>query len=99
MGTIGSDLIFPHNHLFIYDTHVKELPLCGVNGYVQVVKGMDFNDLDMIDRVIKNSNVVINLIGPSPKVKKMEEAEFINITIPKRIAEACAKNPNVLRFI
>ena len=28
------------------------------------VKHFDFDDADMYDRVVKNSNVVINLVGP-----------------------------------
>ena len=40
----------------------------------------------MYDRVMKNSNVVINLVGPRLKVKKREEFDYINIEISKRIA-------------
>jgi hypothetical protein len=35
----------------------------------------------MYDRVVKNSNVVINLVGPRLKVKKRDEMEYINIKI------------------
>ena len=59
---------------------------------------MDFDDTKMIDRVIKNSNVVINLVGPRYKEKKRSEFEYINIEISKRIADACARNENVLRY-
>ena len=31
---------------------------------------MNFKDQDQIDRMIKNSNVVINLTGPRPNIKK-----------------------------
>lgn len=40
---------------------------------------MNFRDQDMIDRMIKNSNVVINLVGPRHKLKKREDFEWINI--------------------
>ena len=70
LGYIGSDLVFPHNHDYIYDDDVKELKLCAASGYSHLgilhlmkVKHMDFDDPKMIDLVIKNSNVVINLIG------------------------------------
>lgn len=60
---------------------------------------MNFENDEMLDRVIKNSNVVINLVGPKQKVKYLKDAEYININISKRIAKACARNPNVKRLI
>jgi NADH dehydrogenase (ubiquinone) 1 alpha subcomplex subunit 9 len=36
LGYIGSDLIFPHNHEYIYDDDVKELRLCAGTGYAQL---------------------------------------------------------------
>lgn len=33
----------------------------------------------MIENMIKNSNVVVNLLGPRKKIKKREDFEFINI--------------------
>jgi hypothetical protein len=66
---------------------------------------MDFDDPKMLDRVVENSNVVINLIGninyllimigPRPKVKAREDFEYINIELSKRIADACARNSEV----
>jgi len=97
LGYIGSDVIFPHNHEYIYDDDVKELKLCAGSGYTHlgnilkfklkiIVKHFDFDDPNMYDRVIKNSNVVINLVGPRNKVKKREEFDYINIEISRRIA-------------
>lgn len=40
----------------------------------------------MIERAISNSNVVINLIGPRKGIKKLGDAEYINIELSKRIA-------------
>lgn len=48
--------------------------------------------------MVMNSNVVINLLGPRHKVKKLEDFEFINIEVPERIAKACAKH-GIHRFI
>lgn len=79
-------MIFPHNHEYIYDDEVKELKLCGASGYTHLVKHFDFDDPKMYDRVIKNSNVVINLVGPRHSVKSREEFDYINIEISKRIA-------------
>jgi NADH dehydrogenase (ubiquinone) 1 alpha subcomplex subunit 9 len=50
---------------------------------------MDFDDLDMIDRVVKNSNVVINLVGPRKHSKFLHQHEAANIKVASRIADAC----------
>ena len=99
IGYIGSDLIFPHSHHFTYDDEVKELKLCAGTGQSYLVKHMDFDDLKMIDRVIANSNVVINLLGPRKKIKSPKDFEYINRTVPRRIAQACARNKNVVRLV
>ena len=78
LGYISSDIIFPHCHECPYDDEVKELKLSGGSGYTFIVKNMDFNDKNMIDRVIKNSNVVINLVGPRTKLKKREDFEYVS---------------------
>lgn len=60
-----------------------------------------------MDRVIKNSNVVINMVGPRKWVKDQSLMEEINIDHSRRIAKvivyfklkACARNPNVVRLI
>jgi len=57
------------------------------------MKHFNFDDEAMLDRSIANSNVVINLVGPRKGVKKLAEAEYINIDISKKIAAACARNP------
>jgi len=63
------------------------------------MKHFNFEDDAMIDRAIANSNVVINLIGPRKGIKKLGDAEYINIELSKKIAKACAKNPEVIRLI
>ena len=52
---------------------------------------MNFKDQGMIDRMIRNSNVVVNLVGPRAKLKKKEDFEWVNIEIPERIAHSCRK--------
>ena len=52
----------------------------------------------MIENMVKNSNVVINLVGPRKKIKKREDFEFANIEVAERIAHACKKH-GVLRLI
>lgn len=99
LGYISSDLIFPHNHRYPYDDDLKELKLCAASGQAFLVRHMNFEDLKMIDRVIANSNVVINMVGPRKNIKYIKEFEYINVLIAKRIAEACRRNPNVIRLI
>lgn len=99
LGYISSDVLFPHSHRYPYDDEVKELKLCANLGYSYIVKHMNFDDPKMIDRVIQNSNVVINLVGPRKNIKKLADYEYANVEIPRRIAAACRKNPNVLRFM
>ncbi len=60
---------------------------------------MNFENEEMLDKVIKNSNVVINLVGPRKKVKYLKDAEYVNIDISTKIAKAVARNPGVKRFI
>jgi NADH dehydrogenase (ubiquinone) 1 alpha subcomplex subunit 9 len=38
-------------------------------------------------------------LGPRPKVKLRKDFEHVNIVVPRRIAEAAAKNPKVIRLI
>lgn len=53
---------------------------------------MNFKDQKQIERMVQNSNVVINLLGPRHKIKKQEDFEFINIEAAERIAKACVKH-------
>ena len=86
LGYISSDLIFPHKHVENHDDELKELRLCGNVGQTFCVKDMNFDDPRMIDRMIQNSNVVINLLGPRKTKKYTKDFEYINIEVPKRIA-------------
>lgn len=63
------------------------------------MKNFNFEDEAAIDRAVANSNVVINLVGPRKGVKKLADAEYINIELSKKIARACARNSNVVRYI
>lgn len=99
LGYIGSDLIFPHCHHYVYDDHVKELKLCAGSGQSYLLKHMNFDDLKLIARTMANSNVVVNLLGPRKNIKKLQDFEYVNIVLPRRIAQACKKNPNIIRLI
>lgn len=99
LGYISSDVIFPHCHRYPYDDEVKELKLCASLGQSFIVKHMNFDDTKMLDRVIANSNVVINLVGPRRNIRRFKDYEYVNVEIPRRIAAACQRNPNILRMI
>jgi len=99
LGYISSDVIFPHNHRYPYDDEVKELKLCASLGQSWIARHMIFEDDKMLDRVIANSNVVINLVGPRRNIRHYSDYEYVNLEIPKRIAAAVKRNQNVARFI
>jgi nucleoside-diphosphate-sugar epimerase len=52
---------------------------------------MNYKDQAQIERMLMNSNVAINLLGPRHKIKKFEDFEWINIEVAERIAKACTK--------
>lgn len=81
LGRIGSDVLFPHQNHRPFNDEVKELKLCATSGMSYIQPLMDFNDLDMIDRMVKNSNVVINLVGTRQWKKKLKEYEEGNIKV------------------
>jgi NADH dehydrogenase (ubiquinone) 1 alpha subcomplex subunit 9 len=99
LGKIGSDLVFPHCNTHLFNDEVKELKLCAVSGMAFIQRGMDFDDLDMIDRVVRNSNVVINLVGTRKHKKMLSEHEEANIKVASRIADACKRHEQVARLI
>lgn len=81
------------------DDKVKELKLCANLGQSFIVREMNFKNPKMIERVMSTSNVAINLVGPKRRYTRMEDYEWVNIEIPKRIARASRENPNILRMI
>ncbi|KAL4488781.1 hypothetical protein ABPG72_016434 [Tetrahymena utriculariae] len=99
LGYIGSDVIFPHNHIYAYDDYIKELKLCAGSGQSHIMRHFNYDDDNMYDMAIKNSNVVINLVGSRLQNKNFQKAAYANIHVAKKIAEACARNPNVRRLI
>jgi NADH dehydrogenase (ubiquinone) 1 alpha subcomplex subunit 9 len=85
--------------MYGYNDELKELKLCAVTGQSVLLKEMDFDDSDMVAWTMLNSNVVINLLGPRRNLKSLSDFEYVNIELPKRLAQACAANPNVIRMI
>lgn len=52
---------------------------------------VDHRDQRYIEDLVRNSNVVINLIGPRRRYKKMEDFQYVNIDLAERIAQASNK--------
>lgn len=91
--------MFPTTTIFPYNDEHKELKLCAALGKSWIVKHMNFNDERMVERMVANSNVVINLCGPRKRVKYRKDFEDVNIKVARNIARACKNNPNVIRLI
>ena len=48
--------------------------------------------------MVKNSNVVINLLGPRKYAKNRDDFDFVNVDLAERIAKACKKK-GVMRLV
>ena len=81
MGYIGSDLVFPHNHIYAYDDFIKELKLCAGSGQSYIMRNFNYDDDRLYDEAIKNSNVVINLTGSRAQNKLYSKAVYANINV------------------
>jgi NADH dehydrogenase (ubiquinone) 1 alpha subcomplex subunit 9 len=96
----GSVCVYPHRAVGdVYDSKFRELKVTADLGYKTALKLTDFTCEREIGLSIKDSNVVISTIGSKVYYKTEAEFEEANITIPKTIAQACADNPGVKRFI
>lgn len=54
-----------------------------------------------LENAFKDSDVIINCVGPNPVIRHTEDFEEANIVIPRKIAKICAKlkNDPVKKFI
>lgn len=92
LGAIGSRLVMPiAKQNDRYWDHPKELKLAGHTHKTWVNWKVDHRDQRYIEDLVRNSNVVINLIGPRRRCKKMEDFQYVNIDLAERIAQACNK--------
>lgn len=71
-GSIGSDLIFPYRN-DIYNETTVFLKMAGHLGQTYVYPYTNFDDPGVMRRLIKESNVVVNMIGPSYRINKLED--------------------------
>lgn len=75
-----------YKHRLLFDDCIKELKLCTASGKSAIIRDMEYDNKEMIDWTMQNSNVVVNLLGPRFNVKKRSDFEYINIEVPKRLA-------------
>lgn len=98
LGSIGSDVIMPTRNRKHYDDFVKMLRADVNLGMGYVMYNMDFNDPNAIARSMAKSNVVVNLIGPSRRLRKQKDFEEVNIDIPQKLAREARKR-GIKKFI
>lgn len=67
------------DHNFRHSDQLKELRTCGPTHRTWLDYSMNYKDQKQLEKMVMNSNVAINLLGPRHKIKKIEDFEFINI--------------------
>lgn len=96
LGYLGAQITYPTRTSAKWIDHLKTT-VSYKN--VAIPQFIDYKDPNIIDRLIANNNVVISLVGANQYLKDDDLIYEGNVTIPKRIAEACARSSDVVRFI
>lgn len=94
LGRIGSRTVVPYRGDGMNTRHLK---LMGDLGQI-VQLPMDLCDEDSIRNAVKDSNVVINLIGAAHETKNYSYDD-VHVKCTHRIAKICAEAGGVKRFI
>jgi len=94
LGRVGSQVVAPYRGESKWINHLKPM---GDLGQIVPVTGFDIRNREYIRNAVKNSNVVINLLGARYDTRhyKLEE---VHIEAAKLIAQA-AKEVNVARYV
>ena len=87
LGKIGSDMVLPQRFSSQYREDVEFLYLTGNTGQMYIYKKTNFNNPHQLRKLIQNSNVVVNMIGPNYNCRKLEQFEEANIHVPRRLAK------------
>ena len=95
-GYLGAQISFPTRTNAKWVDHLKP---SAAYKQIAIPHMIDYKDPDIFDKLIDNSNVVVNLIGANQYLRNYDLLYDGNVTIPKKIAEACARNKDVLRLI
>ena len=97
---MGSQIIYPYRHLAsIWDTRLKEAKPTADLGYKSFMRLTDFTSEKELSYAIRDSNVVISLIGSHVWTKKEKDFEDSNIYVPMAIAKAAKNSKKVKRLI
>jgi len=96
LGKLQSQIFFP---VRTSDKWVDHLKVSTVYKNISIRGYIDYDDPDIFDRLIEDSNVVINLTGAHKYIKDPEVVYDSNVTFSRRLAQAVARNPDVLRLI
>jgi len=96
LNSLGAFVTFPCRTSYKYIDYIK--PAFHYRT-MHIQQFVDYNDPDIIAKIIKENNVVINLIGAHAYLKNYDFIYEGNVTMAKRIAEACAASPDVVRLI
>lgn len=98
LGQIGSDMILPTRSNKYYNDSIKMLRSDTSLSMSYVMYNMNYHDPNAVARSLAKSNIVVNLIGPSKKVKKLADFEEANINVPQKLAREARKR-GIKKFI
>jgi NADH dehydrogenase (ubiquinone) 1 alpha subcomplex subunit 9 len=94
LGRIGSQCVIPYRGDGMNTRHLKVMGDMGQMVFLPI----DMTDEDSIRYAVRNSNVVINLIGSNKETNNYSYHD-VNVKVTHRIAKICAEAGNVQRFI
>lgn len=97
---MGSTVIYPYRtNAALWDNRFKELKPTADLGYKAYVKIPDMSSQAECRHAIKDSNVVVNVIGSNVWAKTDKDFEDANIRVPVAIAKAAKSSGKVKRLI
>ena len=98
-GSKSSDIIYPVRPRLKFDDRMKALKVNNYTGTYYVNRNTDFYDIATLDKVNRNSDVVINMIGPARyHVRNLSQFKEANMETPKRIARS-ARRSGIKQFV
>lgn len=96
LGELEANIVFPVRTSAKWVDHLKP-----TQSYKNISfrQNLDFKDPNILDQVLEGANCVINLIGGYGYICDYEVLYESNVTMAKRIAEACARNNDIIRLL
>ena len=96
LGMLGAQLSYPTRTSSKWIDYLKNT---AAYKNVAIPQYIDYDAPGVIDRLIETANVVICLVGAKQHLKDYDFIYDSNVRIPKMIAEAVERSPDVQRFI